>query len=379
MTMVVFNLSASEKLLCDVLADGHPSKRIKAAKRLWDRLGDGWVFALAQANQISPIIAHALMDALGPQNVPYHWRHAHNITFMRISSFMEEMDHFASELTLKGVKVVVIENAALAKKGHYCLGCFNFGDLDFIFQPEDGPVISEVLCSLGYSLESSNDGRLEYKGKCGQDITLRINLQPCLVSRRWFSSDREPEVGTLINRAVRLNSSSIYTLNTEDFLFQLITHNASHGYVRKPGINLHLDIHRFLQKEDVVWDDFIEMTCRYRVTNIAYWSLAIPKALFNTSVPNNVLKLLRPSAWKEKLISRWLQKAGLFNPDEKKFSRIGYIFFAALLYDDLSGLWRGIFPGWKWMREHYKFRNNFFLPYYYVRRLKDLVLRRVST
>ena len=52
--------------------------------------------------------------------------------------------------------------------------------------------------------------------------------------------------------------------------------------------------------------------------------------------------------------------------------------FTSLLYDDASGLLRGVFPERGWMREHYGFKNDLLLPYYHARRLLDLALRRAS-
>ncbi|MCA9978033.1 MAG: hypothetical protein KC413_19870, partial [Anaerolineales bacterium] len=72
-------------------------------------------------------------------------------------------------------------------------------------------------------------------------------------------------------------------------------------------------------------------------------------------------------------------KAGLFNPHEEKFTRLEYILFNMLLYDDLDGLWRGVFPDKAWMQERYGFRHDWLLPYYHLRRLSDLLLKRAVT
>jgi hypothetical protein len=74
-----------------------------------------------------------------------------------------------------------------------------------------------------------------------------------------------------------------------------------------------------------------------------------------------------------------LQRAGFFNPDEKKFGRFGYIIFNALLYDDIRGLFRGIFPEKKWMIEKYNITNELLLPYYHLIRLLNLALKRMNT
>lgn len=79
------------------------------------------------------------------------------------------------------------------------------------------------------------------------------------------------------------------------------------------------------------------------------------------------------------IITRWLQKAGFFDPDEKKFSRIGYIIFTALLYDDLKGLWCSIFPDRGWMRERYGAGENRSLFGLHLQRLMDLTFKRAKT
>jgi hypothetical protein len=71
-----------------------------------------------------------------------------------------------------------------------------------------------------------------------------------------------------------------------------------------------------------------------------------------------------------------LQKVGLFDPDGKKWGRIGYIIFASLLYDDVKGFLRVLVPSAKWMKKKYGIENPWFLPLFYLRRLADLALRR---
>jgi hypothetical protein len=142
---------------------------------------------------------------------------------------------------------------------------------------------------------------------------------------------------------------------------------------------LHLDIERFVRFVAVDWDLFVQRVTRWQVKTKVYFSLVIPQALFGTPIPDRVLAQLRPPAWKERLLSRWLQKAGLFNPDERKFSRVGYILFTSLLYDDIGGLWRAVFPAREWMHAHYGFDARWQLPYYHARRLLDLAFRRLRT
>lgn len=65
-----------------------------------------------------------------------------------------------------------------------------------------------------------------------------------------------------------------------------------------------------------------------------YMSLALSKALLEAPVPNHALAELAPTAWKRQILTRWVRRAGVFEPDERKFSRPGMMAFHSLLYDD---------------------------------------------
>ncbi|MEZ4642762.1 MAG: nucleotidyltransferase family protein [Chloroflexota bacterium] len=183
----------------------------------------------------------------------------------------------------------------------------------------------------------------------------------------------------MYKRSISIVDSEVRILGREDFLYQLTIHNASHSYVHKPGVRLHLDVDWYLKQVNVNWPTFLEMVKTFQVATRVYFALLIPKELFDTPVPDEVLITLKPPEWKRKLLAYLINKAGLFNPHEKKFSKAGYILFTVLLYDDLIGLWRGIFPVRSWMQERYGFRYNWLLPYYHLRRLSDLLLKRAVT
>jgi hypothetical protein len=110
MAMPVFKLSASEALLCDVLADLEPEAQKDAARRFVEELGDEKAFSLAQANGVSSIVAHALMDAFDAEDVPAHWLRVHEENFSRISAYLTELDRVAERLAGEGIKLVALKN-----------------------------------------------------------------------------------------------------------------------------------------------------------------------------------------------------------------------------------------------------------------------------
>lgn len=353
------------------------------------QIGDKVFWEMAKNNRVESIVAHTLMDALGRDNIPTHWVKAHEESLNRISAYLVELDRIATLLKDAGVIIILIENAAIAKYFYLCPGCFDFGDLDLFVQRKNLPIIHKILSKQGYkfklagnnmSLNAPNfyNGRVEYITVLANKYPLRINLQCSLVARRWFNGESEPNFDELFSRSVAIPESAVQVLCPEDNLFQLALHNAAHSYIRKPGIRLHLDIELFLRRVSINWKNVFEIAKRFHSKTIIYFSLVIPKVLFGTLIPDEVLVRLKPPIWKEKIINNWLQKVGFFNPDEKKFGGLRYILFNILLYDDLNGLWKAVFPERKWMKERYGFKNNLLLPAYYISRLKDLLFRRVS-
>ncbi|RLD03006.1 MAG: hypothetical protein DRI56_13195, partial [Chloroflexota bacterium] len=212
----------------------------------------------------------------------------------------------------------------------------------------------------------------------GEKFWFELQWRP--VAGRWIRPDQEPPAEELMARSISISGTAVRLLSPEDNLLQVALHTAKHSYVRAPGFRLHLDVERIVRAyPSLNWDIFVERVLTLQVKTAVYFSLLIPRELFNTPIPDGVLAQLSPPTWKKTMITYWLNRVGLFNPDEPKFSNIEYILFVTLLYDDISGLWRSIFPERDWMRKRYGFSTMVKLPYYYLRRLFDLAFRRVNT
>lgn len=387
--MFSFNLTPSQSLLCRALADVDAAARAQAARELLAALGDARAFDLAQRNQVASVVAHVLLDSatsgLSPQ-----WRAVHDSTHARISTYLAELDRVAARLADEAIAPVALKNGGIARGIYPCPGCCPMGDLDVLVEKQHFRRAHQILLEEGYHFEfrspleeaeleaAERDGGAEYYKVLPNGEKLWFELQWRPVAGRWIRPDQEPSAEELIARSVAIPGTAVRLLSPEDNLLQVALHTAKHSYVRAPGFRLHLDVDRIVRRQPIDWETFAERVVALQVKIAVYFSLAIPRAIFQTPIPDEILARLQPPAWKARLIQRWLERAGLFNPDERKFGRLGYVVFTALLYDDWRGLWRGIFPSRAWMRERYGFQNDWLLPYYHVRRLVDLGLRRVD-
>jgi hypothetical protein len=383
-------LTEPQWLLCRAIADEPLAVRMASAGQLWEQLGDRAALALARENQVESLLAHALMEVLGSE-IPAAWRQAHEATFQRLCLYLGELERLAARLAEDGIPLVALKNGGIARGIFPCPGCCPMGDLDVLVEKRHFRRAHELLLDEGYNFEfrspwekasleaAESGGGAEYWKVLSGGEKLWLELQWRPVAGRWIRSDQEPKAEELLDRSIPIPGSAVRLLAPEDNLLQIALHTAKHSYVRAPGFRLHTDVDRVVRRQPLNWALFLARVRALEVKTPVYFSLAIPRFLFRTPIPGEVLAQLQPPAWKLALISNWLHRVGLFNPGAPKFGRAGFVLFTALLYDDLQGLWRGLFPAKAWMRAHYRFHRSWLLPYYYGRRLVDLALRRVST
>lgn len=355
----------------------------------YKQIGDNLFWEIAKENLVESIVAHTLIEILGRDNVPAHWVKAHEENFNRISAYLAELDYVADRLAEKSIPLIILKNGGIARGIYPCPGCCPMGDLDVLVEKKYFQIAHQILLNHGYNFEfrspleeadtkaAEKSGGAEYWKMLSNGDKLWFELQWRAVAGRWIRPEQEPSTKDLMRRSISVSGTTVRILSPEDNLLQVSLHTAKHSYVRAPGMRLHTDVDRIVRYQLIDWDVFLKYVLDLQVKTAVYFSLVIPKVLFGTPIPDEVLAQLKPPVWKVKLISGWLKKAGLFNPDEKKFGKLKYILFNILLYDDFSGLWRAVFPEKKWMKERYEFKNNLLLPAYYVGRLKDLLFRRI--
>ena len=393
--MIDLPLTAREQQLCNALralylpvatGPGEALRRVAESN-------DTALFAAALANDVAAPVAHAMANVLGGlSSVPLHWRVAHEAVFTQITDYLVELDLVAERLADAGIPLVALKNGGIARGIYPCPGCCPMGDLDVLVQRRHFRQAHDILLDCGYRFEfrseleeadldaAEHGGGAEYHKQLPNGIMLWLELQWRAVAGRWIRPDQEPSADELMARSIAIPGTAVRMLAPEDNLLQVALHTAKHSYVRAPGFRLHLDVERIVRGyPDLDWDRFVAQAMDLQVKTPVYFSLAIAHQVLNTPIPQEVLAQLRPAAWKEQVLVQQIGRAGLFNPDESKFTRVGYILFTSLLYDDATGLARGVFPDPAWMRNHYEVQRDALLPYFYGRRLADLVLRRART
>lgn len=374
----------AHRWLCAATADGPIEGRSAAACRLLDAMGDEAAFAFATENRVAPHVAHALLATQSPE-FSVKWRTEHDSVERRLIAYMAELDDLAARLTAEGVLTVALKNGGIARGIYPCLGCCPMDDIDLLIQPTDFSKAHDVLQAQQYAVALKNDvpggaeeairihGVAEYSKTLinGYTLCLEVHCRP--VTGRWIRADQEPDAAQLVARSLPVSNGCVRVLRPVENLLQVCLHTARHTYVRAPGLRLHTDVDRIVRHQRIDWDQLVRDAETYRIRTAIYLALAIPVAAFNTPIPVSVLKALRPGSTRERMIQRALRRAGLFSPDEPKFPRWRYLLLGALLYDNVDGLWRAVFPKRAWMTHRYGAFTGWRLLVQYVRRWIRLI------
>ena len=383
----ISQFSQVEQLLCSAIASTPKDNTFE----LYEQIDDHIIFEAAKKNLVDSIIGYRLIEKYGKDNIPLHWVNSYKSTNEKIASYLEELDRIADIFSKDGIPLIALKNSGIAKAIYPYPGLVPMGDVDTLVRRSDFIHAHEILIKNGYEIASPNKyhiadekigyrtGGSEYKTILpnGQQLWFELQWRP--VEGRFLRPDQEPDGDRLVDRSISTDGSKLRILSPEDNLLQVCLHTAKHSYVRAPGFRLNLDVDRIVNGQKIDWSLFLKNVIFHKVKVPVYFSLLIPKVLFNTPISEAVLKEIMPAPLRRHILSRWIQRIGLFNPHEKKFGKMGFIFWNAMLYDSVGGLKRAVFPDAKWMQDKYNLKKRYQLPYFYIKRVRDLVVNRMPT
>ncbi|MCP4367926.1 MAG: nucleotidyltransferase family protein, partial [Deltaproteobacteria bacterium] len=304
-------LSPHERDICDLL-----SKNNDVCLKNW--LGKTSLNHATQ-HEVASTIAFNLSQQAGWKNIPTPWRKVYEETDARISSYLVKLDKVAHILAQHNIPLVALKNSGIARGIYPYPGAVPMGDVDVLVEKRYFRQAHQLLLDMGFQFEfrsnleeedldeAEEGGGAEYWKILPDGEKLWFELQWRPVAGRWIRPDQEPSVTELMSRSLPIEGTDVRLLSPEDNLLQVCLHTAKHSYVRAPGFRLHLDVERIVHAyPDLDWGLFVRRVQALQVKTAAYFSLAIPKELFDTPIPNDVLVQLRPSPFKEKTITRMI-------------------------------------------------------------------------
>ena len=337
------------ELTLGAMSSHRRSDKLEQIRDAGPQVAEEWL-PFAEANRVTPIVAHALFEVFG-EDIPQAsaWRAAHDRNARRMATLLHEFDRIAEAMQRADIRMLALKNAGIARGLYPCAACCPMGDLDVVVKRGEFRAAHEVMLSLGYPLatrttthdasfeEGFLDGGTEYRAIVdGEEVWFELQWRP--VAGRWIRQDQEPSADDLVDRSVPIDGTNVRLLSPVDNMVQVALHTAKHTYVRPPGLRLHTDVDRIARYQTPDWSAVCDMVEELEVKTAAFLSFALANALLDTPIPGLVFQRLAPNRAKLEAMLRWLMKVDLFMPDEPKFTRAEMVGFTALMYDDASGL-----------------------------------------
>ena len=318
------------------------------------------------------------------------WQKSYNSVDAKTTNLMNELDRIASELSKNKINIVALKNAGIARGIYTNYASSPMGDIDLLISTKDFYSAHElILEKLGYTFKFRSEFEVEdldvafkgggteyYKIIDGHKVWLELQWRP--IAGRWIQPHNEPNGNELIRNSISIKNSSVKILAPEDNLLQVALHTAKHSYVRAPGFRLHSDVDRVIRFQQIDWSHFENIVLKLKLKTAVYFSLFFAKNLLGTPIPKEVIKNLRPIWYREIIIRHYIKKAGVYNKENKKFTKFGYIIFNLALYDTVIENFKAIFPPFDSLKIKYPITKKWQLPYFYILRLKDLLLKRAK-
>ena len=357
-------------------------------EKVWVTIDQDKLFDFAKIDEVTSHVA-VILKASDLKYDP-KWDEEYNKVDHRITVLMDVLEGIATKLKDNSIEIVALKNAGITKAIFKNNACSPMGDLDLLVRSNDFTKAHAIIeQELGFTFkfrsefeeedleEAFRGGGTEYfKIVDGYKVWLELQWRP--IAGRWIQPHNEPNGNQLMTDSLEVNGSNVRILAPEDNLLQVALHTAKHSYVRAPGFRLHSDVDRVVRFQSINWNKFENKVCDLQLKTAVYFSLFFAKELLETPIPERVLIKLMPAWFRRRSIHYFLKKAGLYNQDKKKFTKIGYILFNLCLYDTVGENIKAIFPPFESLKIKYPIENKLQLPYFYMLRIKDLLFKRAK-
>ena len=377
-----------KEILNLALSSKHIDEKVIKLKQLWSLIIEESLFQHAQEDEVASHIAYILKSS--KLKYASFWDKVYIDTDHFITVLMDVLEEVASKLKENKIDIVALKNAGITKAIFKNNACSPMGDLDLLVRSKDFRKAHEIILNdLDFTFKFRSEfeeedleeafrggGTEYYKIVDGHKVWLELQWRP--IAGRWIQPHNEPNGDELMNGSIEIENSDVRILSPEDNLLQVALHTAKHSYVRAPGFRLHSDVDRIIKFQSIDWSKFEEKVCNLEIKTAVYFSLYFASQLIKTPIPDFVFSSLKPSWYREKMILRFINKAGIYNQNKKKFSKIGYIVFNLALYDSIGENIKAIFPSYNSIKIKYPIKNKLQLPYFYFIRIKDLICKRAK-
>jgi hypothetical protein len=316
----------------------------------------------------------------------------------RNTKIYEKLSIVLNELKQKNIKIILRKGVVLAKLLYKDIGLRPMGDIDILVHPEDWLEIDNILKENGFvsrydilKIQKLSNNRLffhilyPYKTKDhidNMDYSNLIAIEPRL---RIDEFDfYKTNIDKIWQNAIDFSCDGIKALmlSYEDMIMELCFNLSKHNFNK---LRRSCDINEFIlrYKNVINWDVFIKKSYERRLHPLNYLGLKRVKKIFNTPIPENILKQLKPTKSKIIIANKLFPKInsvesllGYYSsglPTELRFLLITYqLKSIKMLITILTFFLKVIFPNSKFLS--YRYNTTLSTPvrlHFYLRRLKS--------
>ncbi len=298
---------------------------------LADNMDWTWLQAAAARNRLGPLLYRNLREtrlgALAPQEAMESLKAAYHGNLSRTIRLDQAVKEVVEGLKRENVPALVLRGPAVGEIVYGDNALRPYTDIDLLVPKPDAPRAKSALRGLGYApLPSALDDRyyerhhlhLQYRNPHGVDVELHWSLDhPYTVFNIAYDElFREAVPGALLGTETRL-------LSPEHLLLTVCVHLVKHAYCaayildRPDFASLALSAGWLLHYADVAeairhcgnsldWDRMLRTSRKWNTDSVLQPALASAVRLFQSAVPESVLKSLPASrcGWIEKRIYR---------------------------------------------------------------------------
>ena len=194
------------------------------------------------------------------------------------------------------IKALSFKGPSLAEMAYGDITLRQFGDLDILIHKKDIQKI-EVLCrSMGYTpYLSLTDVQKEIWYTYTKDMVFYHPEKKSYIEMHWLLLDADFPLQINLDSiwehtdTVEINKHPIQTFSSDALLLYLCIHGSKHLWERMVWIK---DIDLMIQTQSIDWENIIVDAKKNNLQRMLFLGLYLSEKLFNTPLPNSILKAL---------------------------------------------------------------------------------------
>ncbi|MFX1552333.1 MAG: nucleotidyltransferase family protein [Promethearchaeota archaeon] len=259
------------------------------------------------------------------------------------------------------IDVVLLKGAQLAYTDYPHFSLRPMEDIDLLVKGSNKLRIIKLMLEMGFNLYHTGKtcDKFFFKGISRREkenthkpifVEVHSNLQVPIRLNKSFSVDMDEFWNG--SKMEHFDGFSFLKLVPTYNLIYLCAHLCEHYFSRLIwSYDIALLIHR--HREEIDWEGLGDLCRRMRARSPVYHSLSLSQELFQTSIPERVLKNLSPTWWRRK-IGHFLIRGNLLCPEQSLVSRFKQFLIKVLSIDSwLEAIHWFFIPDREWIKQQY--------------------------